>query len=204
MAMKSKQWFKRHVSDPYVKKAQQEGYRSRATYKLLEIQQKDFILKKGMRIVDLGAAPGGWSEAALKYIGPSGKILALDRLPFKPIAGVEFIEGDFTELEVLEKVMSALEGHPVDVVMSDMAPNVTGLASVDIPKMMYLAELALDFSKKTLVSGGTLLVKVFQGAGFQEYTRELRRYFREVKVRKPKSSRDDSKEVYLLAKGFLG
>lgn len=204
MAMKSKQWFRRHVTDPYVKKAQQEGYRSRATYKLLEIQQKDFILKKGMRVVDLGAAPGGWSEVALKYIGPSGKILALDRLPFKPIAGVEFIEGDFTEIEVLEKVLAALEGHPVDIVMSDMAPNITGLASVDIPKMMYLAELALDFSKKTLVPGGTLLVKVFQGSGFPEFTKELRQHFREVKIRKPKSSREDSKEVYLLAKGFLG
>ncbi len=202
--MKSKQWLRRHISDPYVKKAQQEGYRSRAAYKLLEIQEKDLILRKGMRVVDLGAAPGGWSEVALKYIGPSGKILALDRLPFKPIAGVQEIEGDFTTIEVVESVFAALEGQPVDLVMSDMAPNVTGVASVDIPKMMYLAELALDFSTKTLVSGGAFLVKVFQGAGFQEFVKTLRQQFREVKIRKPKASRGESKEVYLLAKGFLG
>lgn len=204
MAMKSKQWFVRHVSDPYVKKAQLEGYRSRAAYKLLDIQQKDCILKKGMRVVDLGAAPGGFSEVALKYIGHMGKVLALDRLPFKPITGVEFIEGDFTEQMILEKVFTALHHQPVDVVLSDMAPNVTGIASVDIPRMMHLAELALTFSKSVLVQEGVFLVKIFQGAGFQEFTKELRQCFRTVKVRKPKSSRENSKEVYLLAKGFLG
>lgn len=202
--MKSKQWFRRHITDPYVKKARMEGYRSRAAYKLLEIQEKDFILKEGMMVVDLGAAPGGWLEVALNYIGSSGKILALDRLPFKPISGVKIIEGDFTEIEVVEKVLDMLEGHSVDLVMSDMAPNITGIASVDIPKMMNLAELALDFSKKVLRVNGSFLVKVFQGAGFTEFMKILRQHFREVKVRKPKSSRNDSKEVYLLAKGFLG
>jgi len=198
----SQAWLQRHFKDPYVKQAQREGVRSRAVYKLAEIDQRDKLLRPGMTVVDLGAAPGGWSEYAIKRIGPGGRLIALDILPMEPIAGVELVQGDFTEQPVLDSLLERLKGTSVDVVISDMAPNISGIVSADQARSIYLAELAHELAAKTLRPGGTLLVKVFQGAGFKELHQALLKSFTSVMTRKPKASRTESREMYLLAKGF--
>jgi 23S rRNA (uridine2552-2'-O)-methyltransferase len=198
----SKRWLNEHFDDEYVRRAQQEGYRSRAIYKLIEIQQKDHILKPGMTVIDLGAAPGGWSEYVVSKLGSKGRIIALDILPMDPIAGVEFIQGDFREDEVLEQLMKLIDDAGADLVISDMAPNISGMEVVDIPRSYYLAELALDMARQVLKPGGGLLVKLFQGEGFDAYQKELKSSFGRVVVRKPKASRARSREVYALATGF--
>ena len=198
----SNQWMQEHFDDEYVKRAMSEGYRSRSTFKLIEIQEKDRIIKTGMNIIDLGAAPGGWSEYARGIIGKKNKVIALDLLEIEPIEGVDFIQGDFREDEVLDELYKVLNGAPVDLVMSDMAPNISGNKAIDQPRIIYLAELALDTAKEVLTKGGTFLIKMFQGAGFDEYKREVDACFSRVVIRKPKASRARSKEVYILAKGF--
>ncbi len=200
----SQRWLKEHFDDPYVKLAQQKGYRSRAAFKLLEIQEKDKILSAGMTVVDLGAAPGSWSEIASKIVGEKGEIFALDILPMTPLPGVNFIQGDFTEPEVFEKLVQLIDNRQVDLVISDIAPNISGMNEVDQPRAMYVAELAADFAEKTLKQGGVFLVKVFQGEGFDQFLKNLRSGYLKVQIRKPKSSRARSKEVYILAKGFKG
>lgn len=200
----SQNWLKRHFDDPYVKEAQKAGYRSRAVFKLLEIQDKDRILKPGQVVVDLGAAPGGWSEIAVPLVGKQGDIIAMDILAMEPIEGVTFIQGDFTEQAVHNRLLAALDGRLVDLVMSDMAPNISGVKAVDQPKAMYLAELALDFAQEVLKPGGVFLAKIFQGEGFDPFLAALRQSFDKVVIRKPKASRPKSREVYLLAKGFRG
>jgi 23S rRNA (uridine2552-2'-O)-methyltransferase len=198
----SRQWLERHFKDEYVKQAQKAGYRSRAAYKLLEIQQKDKIFKPGMTVVDLGASPGGWCQVARELVGERGRIVAMDLLPMDPIAGVEFIQGDFREAQPLEELEKSLDGEAVDLVISDMAPNVTGITSVDQPRAIYLCELALDFAREVLKPGGSLVVKVFQGEGFDTYLKALRRDFKRVVSRKPGASRAKSREVYLVAGNF--
>lgn len=200
----SQRWLTEHFSDEYVKLAQKRGYRSRAVFKLEEIDLKDRLLKPGISVVDLGAAPGGWSQYAAEKLGKSGRIIALDILPVEPINGVSIIEGDFREEEVFRQLMEALEGQPVDLVLSDMAPNTSGMRDVDQPRAMYLAELALDMARQVLRPGGALVVKLFMGAGFDEYQRDVRQSFSSVANRKPKASRDRSREVYMVAKGFKG
>jgi len=200
----SHRWLAEHFSDEYVKLAQERGYRSRAVFKLEEIQARDRILKPGMTIVDLGAAPGGWSQYAAERVGKSGAIIALDLLPVEPLPGVTFIQGDFQEQAVLDELLAALAGRAVDLVLSDMAPNMSGTRAVDQPRAMYLAELALDTAAKILKPGGTFVVKLCMGAGFDEYQREARRYFAQLVTRKPKASRDRSREVYLVAKTRRG
>ncbi|MFC1602311.1 23S rRNA (uridine(2552)-2'-O)-methyltransferase RlmE [Pseudomonadota bacterium] len=198
----SRQWLDRHFNDDYVKKAQQAGYRSRAAFKLLEIQERDHLLKPGQTVVDLGAAPGGWSQIAKQLVGSKGHVIALDILEMEPLVDIEFIQGDFCEDEPLQKLTDALDGRPVDLVISDMAPNVSGMTVVDQPRAMYLCELALDFAKQTLKSGGGFVVKVFQGEGYDEYLQELRSSFKKVVTRKPNASRPKSREVYLVAQGY--
>ncbi len=198
----SNQWMQEHFDDEYVKKAQAMGYRSRSTFKLVEIQQKDKIIKPGMNIIDLGAAPGGWSDFACKIVGKKNKVIGLDLLAIDPIEGVDFIQGDFRENDVLEELMRVLDGAPVDLVMSDMAPNISGNKAMDQPRSIYLAELALDTAQTVLTNGGTFLIKMFQGTGFDEYKKGVAKCFSTVVIRKPKSSRPRSKEVYILAKGF--
>ncbi|MES9843726.1 MAG: 23S rRNA (uridine(2552)-2'-O)-methyltransferase RlmE [Candidatus Sedimenticola sp. PURPLELP] len=198
----SRRWMDRHVNDEYVKRAQKDGYRSRAVYKLLEIQEKDRILKPGHVVVDLGAAPGGWSQIAEKLVGAKGRVVALDILPMDSLAGVDFIQGDFREEEALQQLRELLNGQAVDLVISDMAPNVTGMNAVDQPRAIYLCELALEFAREVLKPGGSLVVKVFQGEGFDEYMRELRSSFGKVVTRKPKASRSRSREVYLVAGNY--
>jgi len=198
----SNQWMQEHFDDEYVKKAQAMGYRSRSTFKLVEIQEKDKIIKPGMNVIDLGAAPGGWSDFARKIVGKKNKVIGLDLLAIDPIDGVDFIQGDFREDAVLEELYHVLDGAPVDLVMSDMAPNISGNKEMDQPRSIYLAELALDTAQTVLTKGGTFLIKMFQGAGFDEYKREVANSFASVAIRKPKSSRARSKEVYILAKGF--
>jgi 23S rRNA (uridine2552-2'-O)-methyltransferase len=198
----SKRWLSEHFDDEYVRRARQEGYRSRAVYKLIEIQQKDHILKPGMTVIDLGAAPGGWSEYAVKKLGSKGRMIALDILPMEPIAGVEFIQGDFREDAVLEQLLDIIAGAGADLVISDMAPNISGMEVVDIPRSYYLAELALDLARQVLKPGGGLLTKLFQGEGFDAYLKELKHSFDRVVIRKPKASRARSREIYALATGF--
>ncbi|MCG7927039.1 MAG: 23S rRNA (uridine(2552)-2'-O)-methyltransferase RlmE [Candidatus Thiodiazotropha taylori] len=198
----SRKWLDRHFNDTYVKQAQKAGYRSRAAFKLLEIQEKDKLIKPGMKVVDLGAAPGGWSQIARDLVGEKGQVFALDILPMDPIAGVEFIQGDFREAEPLESLRNLLDGAAIDLVISDMAPNVTGMASVDQPRSIYLCELALDFARETLKPGGGFVAKVFQGEGFDDYLREVRSAFTRVVSRKPDSSRAKSREIYLVAGNF--
>ncbi len=183
-------------------KSQKEGFRSRAVYKLQEIQERDRLIKPGQVIVDLGAAPGGWSQYAGKITGSKGRVVALDILPMDPIEDVAFIQGDFREEAVLGQLQQLLEGSSVDLVISDMAPNVTGMSVVDQPRAMYLCELALDFAQGVLKPGGGIVVKVFQGEGFDQYIRDLRNNFNKVVTRKPKASRPKSREVYLVATGF--
>ena len=199
----SKKWLKEHFSDAYVKKAQQLGYRSRAAFKLLEIQKRDRLIKPNMTIVDLGASPGGWSQVVVELLKNRGKVFALDLLPMKPIAGVEFIQGDFTDAETLKKFLDKLKDQKIDLIMSDMAPNISGVKIVDQARVMYLAESAFKFAQKVLRPGGNFLVKVFQGADFEEYMKLLRKHFSKVASRKPKSSRPRSRELYLLARIFL-
>ena len=197
----SKRWLTEHFDDPYVKQAQQSGLRSRAAFKLLELQDKRQLIRPGMVVVDLGAAPGGWSQVARPLLGPQGRLIALDVLAMEPVPGVEFIEGDFTEDEPLQRLEDALGEAAVDLVMSDMAPNMSGMATVDQAKAMYLAELALEFAKRWLKPGGDFVVKLFQGTDFDAYVREVRTAFKNVQVVKPRASRPRSKEVYLLARG---
>ena len=196
----SGRWLAEHFDDPYVKRAQQQGLRSRAAFKLLELQEKYTLIRPGMTVVDLGAAPGGWCQVVRPLVGSRGRVIALDILPMTPVPGVEFIHGDFTEDEPLQTLERALEGAAVDLVMSDMAPNISGMATVDQAKSMYLAELALEFSRVHLKPGGDLVVKLFQGADFDGFVGKARSLFGKVQVIKPKASRSRSNEVYLLAR----
>jgi len=198
----SGRWLKEHFDDPYVKMAQRDGYRSRASYKLLEIQEKDRIMRPGMTVVDLGSAPGGWSQVASRIVGEKGCMIASDILPMDGMADVAFIQGDFTEQEVFDKIMAVINNRPVDLVISDMAPNMSGIRTADQAAAMLLCELALDLAVKVLRPGGDFLIKVFHGEGFDEYLKEVRQQFEKVQMRKPASSRDRSREQYLLARGF--
>jgi len=198
----SQRWLKEHFDDEYVLKAQKLGYRSRAVFKLEEIQQKDQLIKPGMTVVDLGAAPGGWCQYAQKILGKSGSIVGLDILPVEPLDGVKLIQGDFREQAVLDQLLEAVQGKPVDLVLSDMAPNITGVSSVDQPGAMYLCELALDFSQQVLKTGGDCLVKAFQGEGYDDLVKGFREHYQKIIFRKPKASRARSREVYILARGY--
>jgi 23S rRNA (uridine2552-2'-O)-methyltransferase len=198
----SKRWLREHHSDRYVQKAKSEGYRSRAAYKLLEIQERDRLFKPGMTVLDLGAAPGGWSQVARKLVGDRGTVIASDILPMPSIAGVAFVQGDFSEAEVIEQVLQALGECKVDLVLSDMAPNMSGVKAVDQARHMYLAECACECACKSLKVGGSFLAKLFHGEGFDEYLRDLRQKFDKVHVRKPKASRGRSSEAYVLARGY--
>lgn len=195
----SSRWLKEHFDDEYVKRAQREGWRSRAVYKLEELDQRYRLLKAGMTVVDLGAAPGGWSQYAAKVVGPKGQVFALDILPMDALPGVDIIEGDFRDEAVLARLREALGDCPIDLVMSDMAPNISGMGAVDQPRTMYLVELAVDFARELLRPGGTFICKVFQGEGFDALVQSLRRDYAKVVVRKPKASRPRSREVYLVA-----
>ena len=195
----SRRWMHEHLSDEFVKKAQKEGYRSRAVYKLLEIVEKKAIIRNGDKVLDLGAAPGGWSQVAAKLVGSQGKVIASDILPIELIDGVDFLQGDFTEQSVYDDLLVMTDGAKVDVVLSDMAPNMSGQLSVDQPKSMYLAELAIEMAIKTLSPDGSFVVKVFQGDGFDIFVQNAKKAFKKVSVIKPKASRPRSKEVYLLA-----
>ncbi len=198
----SNDWMKEHFDDHYVKMAQKAGYRSRSTFKLEEIDKKDKLIRPGMIVVDLGSAPGGWSDYALRKMGDKGMVVALDILPMTPLSGVHFIEGDFREDSVLDELNGVVNGQKVDLVLSDMAPNITGVASIDQPSSMYLVELALDFALTNLSKQGCFLVKVFQGEGFEQYMKTMREGFQKVITRKPDASRPRSREVYLLGKGL--
>ncbi|WP_374564200.1 RlmE family RNA methyltransferase [Nitrosomonas sp.] len=197
----SKAWMKEHVSDFFVKQARKDGYRSRAAYKLLEITERDHILKSGMTVVDLGAAPGSWSQVASQKVAPKGRVIALDILEMLPLPGVEFIQGDFMEEIALSELREQLEGHQPDLVISDMAPNMSGIAVSDQARSMYLAELAFAFAMEQLNYSGNFLVKVFQGRDFDQFLRDMRAGFNDVAIRKPKASRDRSNELYLLGLG---
>ncbi|MBI5041433.1 MAG: 23S rRNA (uridine(2552)-2'-O)-methyltransferase RlmE [Gammaproteobacteria bacterium] len=195
----SSRWLKEHFDDEYVLRAQREGWRSRAVYKLEELDQKYRLLKPGMTVVDLGAAPGGWSQYAAKILGAKGQVFALDILPMEPLPGVEFIEGDFRDEAILAQLKDRFGARPIDLVMSDMAPNISGMGAVDQPRAMYLVELAVDFAREMLKPGGTFVCKVFQGEGFDALVQSLRQDFSKIVVRKPKASRPRSREVYLVA-----
>ena len=198
----SRRWLDEHFKDKYVKDISDSGYRSRASYKLLEMQKKDSFMRPGMTIVDLGAAPGGWSQIALSAVGAKGKILATDILPMEPITGVDFIQGDFSNEEVFDDLVLRIGDSPVDLVISDMAPNISGISAIDQPRCIYLAELALEFARSILKPGAYFLVKVFHGEGTDAYKAHILRYFQKVKIRKPNASRARSKEFYFLAEGF--
>lgn len=197
----SARWLKEHRDDPYAQRARKEGYRGRAVYKLIELDEKDHLLLPGTRVIDLGAAPGSWSQYAVQRVGPQGRVVASDILPMDSIAGVEFVQGDFREPEVLEAVRAALGGAGAHLVMSDMAPNMSGMDAVDQPASMALTELAHELAVEVLESGGTLVTKMFQGAGSDALIRSLRDDFSSVRIRKPKASRDRSREVYVVASG---
>ncbi len=198
----SKRWLQEHVDDEYVRRAQKEGFRSRSTYKLLEIQDKDKVIQPGMTVVDLGAAPGGWSQVASRLVTRRGAVIALDLLPMEPLSGVNFIQGDFSDDCVLDALCSELGGTKIDLVMSDMAPNMSGMRSVDQPRAMALCELAEQFAKDYLKLGGHFLVKLFQGEGSDVYIARLKKHYDTVLIRKPKSSRSRSREIYVLARNF--
>jgi len=198
----SNDWLREHFDDPYVKKAQKAGYRSRATFKLEEIDKKDKLIQPGMAVVDLGSAPGGWSDYALRKLGSKGTVVALDILPMTPLSGVHFIQGDFREDDVLDELNLVLNSQPIDLVLSDMAPNITGVDEIDQPSSMYLVELALHFAIENLSEQGVFLVKVFQGEGFDAYLKVMRDSFQKVVTRKPDASRARSREVYLLGRGL--
>jgi 23S rRNA (uridine2552-2'-O)-methyltransferase len=198
----SNRWLEEHVNDPYVKKAQVDGYRSRASYKLLEIIEKDKLIRTGMIVLDLGSTPGGWSQVVAPMVGSHGKTIASDILTMAPIPHVHFIEGDFTEQAVFDEILNALSGAKVDLVMSDMAPNISGVDAADQAASMYLVELALDMAISVLKPGANYVVKVFHGEGYDAYVKQLREHFDKVVVRKPEASRARSREVYLVGKGF--
>jgi 23S rRNA (uridine2552-2'-O)-methyltransferase len=198
----SRRWLDEHVNDPYVKQAQKDGYRSRASYKLLELNDKDKLIRPGMSIIDLGSAPGGWSQVAGRLVGAKGHVLATDILPMEPVANVDFIQGDFTEEAVFQQILAALAGHKPDLIISDMAPNISGVDAADQAGSMYLLELALDMVRQVLKPNGNFVAKVFQGEGSDAYLKELRTAFTSVTVRKPEASRPRSREVYVVAKGF--
>jgi 23S rRNA (uridine2552-2'-O)-methyltransferase len=198
----SARWLAEHASDEFVKRAKAEGWRSRAVFKLAEIQERERLLKPGIRCVDLGAAPGGWSQYAARIVGGRSRIVATDILAMDAISGVDFVQGDFREESVLEQVLAAVGAEKVDLVLSDMAPNMAGIDAVDQPRSMYLAELALEFADRVLTPGGDALIKLFQGAGFDEIVREARRRYGRVVTKKPKASRTRSPEIYLLARQF--
>jgi 23S rRNA (uridine2552-2'-O)-methyltransferase len=197
----SKQWLDEHVNDPYVKKAQVDGYRARAAYKLLELNDKDKLITSGMQVLDLGSAPGSWSQIAGRLVGTRGHVIATDILPMDSVENVDFIQGDFTEEIIFEKIVQQLNEQPIDVVISDMAPNISGVDVADQAASIYLVELALDMAKKVLKPKGDFLVKVFQGEGFDDYVKSVRSCFEKVVIRKPQASRPRSREVYLVAKG---
>jgi 23S rRNA (uridine2552-2'-O)-methyltransferase len=198
----SARWLAEHANDEFVKRAKAEGWRSRAVFKLAEIQERERLLRPGIRCVDLGAAPGGWSQYAARIVGGASRIVATDILPMDAIPGVEFVQGDLREEAVLEQVLAAVGSEKVDLVLSDMAPNMAGIDAVDQPRSMYLAELALEFADRVLTPGGDVLIKLFQGAGFDEIVREARRRYGRVATKKPKASRTRSSEIYLLARQF--
>lgn len=204
MAQRSKssqRWLREHFSDPYVKRAQAEGLRSRAAYKLEELIARDRLLRPGMVVVDLGAAPGGWSQYLRQALGESGRVVAMDILDMPPLAGVEFLHGDFRDQDVSSRLDAMLAGQPVDLVLSDMAPNKSGVEAVDQPRAMYLAELAMEFADRHLKPGGAFLIKLFQGVGFDDYVRQMRQRYDRVVIRKPDASRKRSPEVYALGQG---
>jgi 23S rRNA (uridine2552-2'-O)-methyltransferase len=200
----SLKWLQRHVNDPYVKQAQKDGYRSRASYKLLEVQEKYKLIRPGMTVVDLGAAPGGWSQVTSRLIGGQGRLIASDILEMDSIPDVTFIQGDFTQDEVLAQILDAVGNSQVDLVISDMAPNMSGTPAVDMPKAMFLCELALDLAARILKPGGNFVIKVFQGEGFDAYVKDARQKFDKVQMIKPDSSRGSSREQYMLAWGYRG
>jgi 23S rRNA (uridine2552-2'-O)-methyltransferase len=200
----SNDWMDEHFNDHYVMKAKEEGYRSRACYKLMEIDDKDKLIKPGMTVVDLGSAPGSWSQVAVKRVGDHGLVVASDILPMDGMAGVTFLQGDFTEESVFDALMTIIGDRQVDLVISDMAPNMSGMSAVDQPGAMYLVELALDMARQVLKPGGNYVAKVFHGEGFDEYLKDIRSSFQKVVTRKPDSSRARSREVYLVAKGYKG
>ena len=202
MTSSSQRWLREHFSDPYVQRAQREGMRSRSAFKLEELLEKDRLLRPGMLVVDLGAAPGGWSQVAAAALKGRGRVIALDILPMEALAGGEILQGDFTEESVLQRLQASLGGESVDLVLSDIAPNISGVAAVDQARSMYLAELVLDFARAHLVRKGDLLIKLFQGEGFDDFLRELRAAFAKVILRKPKASRGRSREIYALATGL--
>lgn len=191
-----------HVNDPYVKQAQKDGYRSRASYKLIELNEKDRLIRPGMLVVDLGSAPGGWSQVAGRIVGEKGRVLATDILPMDHVHNVDFIQGDFTEESVFNQILDALGGQRADLIISDIAPNISGIESADQASSMYLVELALDMAHKVLKPGGNFVAKIFQGSGSDAYLKELRKAFGKVSIRKPAASRSRSREVYAVAKGF--
>jgi 23S rRNA (uridine2552-2'-O)-methyltransferase len=200
----SSEWLARHVSDPFVKKAQLEGYRSRSAYKLTELNEKDRLIRPGMRIMDLGSAQGGWSQVAGKLVGAKGRVLATDILPMEPIKNVDFVQGDFTDEKVVAELLEWLGGGKFDLIISDIAPNITGIDSADQASSMYFLELALDTVRQTLKPGATFVAKMFQGSGSDQYVKDLRASFEKVLIRKPAASRAQSREVYIVAKGFKG
>lgn len=201
-SVSSQRWLKEHFDDKFVQKAQKQGLRSRAGFKIEEIQQKDGLIKPSMTVVDLGAAPGGWSQYVAKVVGDDGLVIACDILPMDPLAGVSFLQGDFREENVLNELLNKIGGKNVDVVMSDMAPNMSGNDAIDQAKSMYLGELALDMCHQVLKKNGSFVIKVFMGEGFEPFMKELQKAFKTVKTRKPESSRARSREVYLVATGY--
>ena len=198
----SQQWLQEHVNDPYVKQAQRDGYRSRASYKLLQLNEKDKLIRPGMLVVDLGSAPGGWSQVAGRLVGEKGRVVATDILPMDPLANVEFVQGDFTDESVLQEILGRLGGSQPDLIICDIAPNISGVDSADQASSMYLVELALDFARQALKPRGDFVAKVFQGAGSDAYLKDVRSSFEKVLVRKPAASRPRSREVYLVARGL--
>jgi 23S rRNA (uridine2552-2'-O)-methyltransferase len=200
----SNEWLRRHVNDPFVKQAQRDGYRSRSAYKLIELNEKDRLIKPGMRVMDLGSAPGGWSQVAGNLVGKKGRVLATDILPMDPVTNVDFIQGDFTDEQVVKELLAWLEGGKFDLIVSDIAPNITGIDSADQAGSMYFLELALDTVRKTLKPGANFAAKMFQGAGSDQYVKDLRTSFTKVLIRKPAASRAESREVYIVAKAFKG
>ncbi|MGA0085691.1 MAG: 23S rRNA (uridine(2552)-2'-O)-methyltransferase RlmE [Steroidobacteraceae bacterium] len=197
-------WLRRHVTDPYVQLAQKEGYRSRSAYKLIELNEKDRLLRPGMWVMDLGSAPGGWSQVAARAVGAKGRVLATDILAMDPIAKVDFIQGDFTSDEVVEKIMAWLGDEKFDVIVSDIAPNLSGIDVADQARSIYFLELALDTVRLALKPGASFIAKMFQGQGSDEYLKELRKSFQKVSIRKPKASRPESREVYIVSKDYKG
>jgi 23S rRNA (uridine2552-2'-O)-methyltransferase len=198
----SNEWLRRHVNDPFVKQAQRDGYRSRSAYKLIELNEKDRLIRPGMRILDLGSAPGGWSQVLGNLVGAKGRVLATDILPMDPVKNVDFIQGDFTDEAVVARLLEWLGDGKFDLIVSDIAPNITGIDSADQAGSMYFLELALDTVRLTLKPGATFVAKMFQGAGSDDYVKELRKHFEKVLIRKPGASRKESREVYIVAKGF--